>query len=63
MSVVAHYQRRLSALLLEGKTPVEIRQALRDDPKLASLHEYVGSLQDAPLEAAAELANKWGRSL
>lgn len=63
MSVVAHYQRRLSALLLEGKSPEEIRQALHDDPKLVSLREYVGTLQDAPLEVAAELANKWGRSL
>lgn len=63
MSVAAHYQRRLCALLLEGKTPEQIRHALREDPQLESLREYVDSLQDAPLQVAAELANKWGRSL
>ena len=63
MSVVAHYQRRLSALLLAGESPEHIRQVLREDPKLASLREYVESLQDVPLEVAATLAAKWGRSL
>ena len=63
MSVLGHYQRRLSALLLEGKSPEQIRQALRDDPKLRSLRAYVESLEDAPLQVAAELAGKWGRSL
>ena len=63
MSVVAHYQRRLSMLLLEGRCPEQIRQALREDPELVSLRAYVDSLEDAPLEVAAELAAKWGRSL
>lgn len=63
MSVVAHYQRRLSALLLEGKSPEQIRSALREDPELESLREYIESMQDAPLQVAVSLANKWGRSL
>ena len=63
MSVLAHYQRRLSILLLEGRGPEFIRQALAEDPELVSLRGYVESLQDAPLEVAAALAAKWGRSL
>jgi len=63
MSVLAHYQRQLSKLLLEGRSPEFIRQVLAEDPELASLRSYVESLQDAPLEVAAELAAKWGRSL
>lgn len=57
---LAHYQRRLSALLLEGRSPPEIRAALLEDPLLASLRAYIESLEDAPLEVAAELAAKWG---
>ena len=60
MSTLAHYQRRLSELLRQGRTPDEIRTALRDDPKLEPLRAYVDSLQDAPLEVAAALAAKWG---
>jgi hypothetical protein len=60
VSTVAHYQRRLSVLLREGRSPAEIRAALRDDPELSSLCEYIDSLQDAPLEVAAALAAKWG---
>ena len=63
MSVLAHYQRRLSALLLAGKSPEQIRHTLREDPQLEPLREYVDSLQDAPLQVAVSLANKWGRSL
>ena len=63
MSVLGHYQRRLCALLLEGKCPAQIRDALREDPQLEPLWEYVESLQDAPLEVAVSLASKWGRSL
>ena len=63
MSVLAHYQRRLSQLLLEGRRPECIRQTLAEDPELQSLRGYVESLQDAPLEVAAELAAKWGRGL
>ena len=63
MSVVAHYQQRLSTLLLEGRSPEFIRAALSEDPKLESLRGYVESLQDAPLEVAVALAAKWGRSL
>lgn len=63
MSSLAHYQRRLSALLLEGKRPEQIRSALREDPQLESLRDYVDSLQDAPLQVAGSLAKKWGRSL
>ncbi len=62
MSVAAHYQRQLSALLLAGKGPEQIRQALLQDPKLESLREYIQSLQDAPLVVAAQLATQWGRS-
>lgn len=61
MSVLAHYQRRLSTLLLEGRSPPEIRAALREDPELMVLRQYIDSLQDAPLEVAAALAAKWGR--
>lgn len=60
MSVLAHYQRRLSALLLEGRSPSDIRAALRKDPALESLREYIDGLEDAPLQVAAELAAKWG---
>ncbi len=63
MSVLAHYQRRLSKLLLQGHSPEFIRQALREDPALESLRGYVESLQDAPLQVAVALAAKWGRSL
>lgn len=61
MSVLEHYQRRLSALLRDGASPDEVRQVLREDPQLASLRAYIDSLQDAPLEVAASLAAKWGR--
>ena len=60
MSVLEHYQRRLSTLLLEGRTPAEIREALLRDPTLDSLQSYVRTLQDGPLEVAAALARKWG---
>ena len=60
MSTVAHYQSRLSTLLREGRSPEEIRAALREDPELASLRAYIDSLQDAPLEVAVALAAKWG---
>ncbi|MGH1348965.1 MAG: hypothetical protein ACRBN8_45955 [Nannocystales bacterium] len=63
MSALAHYQRRLSRLLLKGHSPESIRQALLEDPALESLHGYIESLQDAPLEVAVELAAKWGRPL
>lgn len=60
MSTVAHYQRRLSVLLRENRSPAEIRAALRDDPELSSLRQYIDGLQDAPLEVASALAAKWG---
>ena len=60
MSALGHYQRRLSALLLEGRAPAEIRAALLEDPALASLRPYIESLEDAPLQVAVALAAKWG---
>jgi len=60
MSVLGRYQARLSSLLLEGRTPAEIRETLLEDPALASLRAYVESLEDALLQVAVELASKWG---
>ncbi len=61
MSVLAHYQARLAALLRAGCSPEAIRQALAEDPALVELRGYILSLQDAPLEVAAELAARWAR--
>ncbi len=60
MSMVEHYQRRLSALLLAGAEPEAIRAQLRDDPVLADLRAYIDGLQDTPLRVAAQLAARWG---
>jgi len=60
VNVLALYQRRLSELLLAGEAPEEIRAALKADPRLSSLRDYVDGLQDAPLQVATALAAKWG---
>ncbi len=60
MSVLEHYQRRLSELLRRGSTPTEIRAVLGRDPRLVALQDYVAQLDDAALEVAAELAARWG---
>ncbi|MEM9462336.1 MAG: hypothetical protein AAGF11_49770 [Myxococcota bacterium] len=59
-AVLHRYQQRLLDLLMRGHEPAGIVWALRADPQLAPLREYIEGLDPHALVVAAELIARWG---
>ncbi len=60
-ATLEHYQRELLTRLRAGQQPATILAALRSDPALASLHEYLGGIDPDALVVAARLIARWSR--